>query len=135
MFFKYRKHVTAQFYQTTSSFHFPYMNENCIKLIFSYFNGAAHFSQIKTGHYVKKTKEKTIYYLPSPRLRETLKLAAFWTLWKLPYKYITWNTPVVFVGLLWKFQSHFRKHFGTQHCHLLILEKWKLAVDKLMMPL
>ena len=61
LIFKYKKHTMRQLYQTASSFHFLYVNKNCIKLIFSHFNGAIQFSQIKTGHYIKRTKEEGLF--------------------------------------------------------------------------
>ena len=36
---------------------------------------------------------------------------------------------IYFEEILSKFQCGFRKGFGTQHCLLLMLEKWKRAVD------
>ena len=61
-----------QLYQTASSFHFLYVNKNCIKLIFSHFNGAIHFSQIKTGHYIKRTQEEGLFSTSSLRDFEKL---------------------------------------------------------------
>ena len=98
-----------QLYQTASSFHFLYVNKNCIKLIFSHFNGAIHFSQIKTGHYIKRTKEEGLF--TTSRLREFQKL-------------LNQQLSEHLENLLWKFQSHFCKRFGIQHCHLVIFEKW-----------
>ena len=61
-----------QLYQTASSFHFLYVNKNCIKLIFSHFNGAIHFSQIKTGYYIKRTQEEGLFSTSSLRDFEKL---------------------------------------------------------------
>ena len=35
-----------------------------------------------------------------------------------------------FENIFSKFQCGFRKTFGTQHCFLLMIDKWKKAVDK-----
>ena len=35
-----------------------------------------------------------------------------------------------FENIFSQFQCGFRKHFGTQHCLLLMIDKWKKAVDK-----
>ena len=37
---------------------------------------------------------------------------------------------IYFENILSKFQCGFRKGFSTQHCLLLMIEKWKEAVDK-----
>ena len=37
---------------------------------------------------------------------------------------------IYFENVISKFQCGFRKGFSTQHCLLLIIEKWKKAVDK-----
>ena len=37
---------------------------------------------------------------------------------------------IYFENVFSKFQCGFRKGFSTQHCLLLMIEKWKKAVDK-----
>ena len=37
---------------------------------------------------------------------------------------------IYFENILSEFQCGFRKGFNTQHCLLLMIEKWKEAVDK-----
>ena len=44
-------------------------------------------------------------------------------------KLMSKQLPTFFENILSKFQCGFRKDYSTQHCLLLMLERWKLAVD------